>query len=195
MPRSRVITREEFDRLLNWLDLDRGRAGERYESIRQSLIQIFVWRGYNDAEDLADETINRVTLKLEDLVESYMGDPARYFHGVAKKVMLEAEKSQHQYQRVPLAALRPLAAGPDEDALEAELRAAALDRCLSKLTVEHRSLIMNYYREQRQSKIDRRKAIANKLDLRRGALRARVFRIRAKLEQCVRSELARLRKD
>jgi len=193
--RSREITAERFNTLLAWLDEDRGRAGEKYESIRHSLIKIFAWRGLNDAEDLADETINRVTLKVDGLIGSYKGDPTMYFYAVAKNLMLEATKSRQRHQRMPLAALKSLAAGPDSDELEAELRAEALDRCLSKLTKEHRRLLINYYREQKESKITRRKAMAKTLDLRGNTLRVRVHRIRAKLEGCVRSELAHLRGD
>src|SRR5687767_5895715 len=84
-----VVTQQAFDRLLDWLDADRDSAGSKYERIRVRLIKIFTCRGCGEADDLADETINRVTAKLGDIVESYSGDPALYFYGVAQKVHLE----------------------------------------------------------------------------------------------------------
>jgi hypothetical protein len=33
-----VLTREAFERLLAWLDPDRERAGQKYEKIRQKLV-------------------------------------------------------------------------------------------------------------------------------------------------------------
>jgi len=57
------LTQEAFDRLLQWLDQDRDEAGLKYESIRSKLIRIFKRYGWTTAEDLADESINRVTQK------------------------------------------------------------------------------------------------------------------------------------
>ena len=67
---------ENFDALLSWLDPDRNRAGNKYEEIRQSLIKIFSWRGFKDAEDLTDETISRVTAKVLEVSRDFRGDPA-----------------------------------------------------------------------------------------------------------------------
>ena len=58
------LTKEEFDELLSWLDTDPDRAGEKYEAIRHRLITIFLNRQCYEAEDLADETINRVAKKV-----------------------------------------------------------------------------------------------------------------------------------
>ena len=80
------LTEEEFRRLIDWLGPDDATAGARYEFIRQGLILFFVHRQCLDAEDLTDETINRVAKKLEKLAVSYEGERVRYFHGVAKKV-------------------------------------------------------------------------------------------------------------
>ncbi|HEY0083559.1 MAG TPA: hypothetical protein VGB61_12265, partial [Pyrinomonadaceae bacterium] len=64
MGKQSGLTQEGFERLLTWLSPDREQAGKKYEEIRQSLIKIFVWRGVHEAEDLADETITRVTWKV-----------------------------------------------------------------------------------------------------------------------------------
>src|SRR5258708_7517977 len=87
-----AITQEPFDALLAWLDLDRERAGKKYETIRAGLIRIFVAKGFNDAEDLADEAITRVVRRLPEIKDSYVGEPARYFHGVARNITLEASR-------------------------------------------------------------------------------------------------------
>lgn len=84
--KENTITQESFDTLLGWLDHNREIAGQKYEKIRQRLIRIFAGRGCFEAEELADETINRVTLKLPQFVETYIGEPALYFYGVADKI-------------------------------------------------------------------------------------------------------------
>ena len=81
-----VLSQDTFDELLTWLNPNRDQAGKTYENIRQRLIKIFTYRGIAVAEDLADETINRVAKKVHEIRSTYIGDPALYFHGVARYV-------------------------------------------------------------------------------------------------------------
>ena len=53
------MNQEQFEQLLNWLDRDRDKAGAKYEAIRKRLIKLFVCRGCDAAEDLADQTIRQ----------------------------------------------------------------------------------------------------------------------------------------
>jgi hypothetical protein len=64
MVKRRTLTEESFESLLSWLAPERESAGRRYEDIRQALVKIFTWRGIPEAEDMADETINRVAQKV-----------------------------------------------------------------------------------------------------------------------------------
>jgi RNA polymerase sigma factor (sigma-70 family) len=170
------LTKEQFNRLLVWLDPDPERAGEKYEAIRRRLISIFLNRQCFEAEDLADETINRVAHKVIELKDNYLGDPARYFYGVAKKVFLEHRRRREQPVRPP-----PTIAS--EEDLETSL--ACLDECLAKLSPPNRELILRYYQQQKQAKIASHKEMGEQMQLKAGALRARTHRIRVKLEKCV----------
>src|SRR5712692_5852224 len=107
MKRDYAINQESFDGLLGWLDTNREQAAQKYEKIRTSLIKIFTCRGCGEADDLADETINRVTAKVDIIASSYSGDPALYFYGVAQKVHLEYLRSRPVLQD-PLEAGREL---------------------------------------------------------------------------------------
>ena len=71
MKKEWVLTKEAFDALLEWLDPNRDIAAQKYETIRTRLIKIFSCRGCLEAEDLADETINRVTNKLPEICETF----------------------------------------------------------------------------------------------------------------------------
>lgn len=64
-------------------------AGEYSERLRHSLTTFFTLRRCIDAEDLADTTLNRAAQKLEAIGENYVGDPTRYFYGVARQVYRE----------------------------------------------------------------------------------------------------------
>lgn len=175
MNKEWVITQEAFDGLLAWLDADRDRAAQKYETVRTRLIKIFSCRGCGEADDLADETINRVTAKLSEIVDTYVGDPALYFYGVANKVFLE------YLRRRPMLESPPLREASDE--IEAEY--ACLERCMDQLPPESRRLVLEYYQEEKRAKINRRRKLAEELGIAVNALRIRAHRIRQQLQQCV----------
>lgn len=180
-----TLTPEAFERLLAWLDDDRDRAGERYEEIRSLLIKHFRRHGCSAAEELADESINRVAKRLPDFISTYTGEPARYFFGVAHHVHME-------YLRRPSSAPLPLKELPDT-AVPAEPSAPdeqspehlCLGLCIEKLPPRSRELITQYYCGERQTKIQMRKELADRLGVKLENLRLRAQRIRVSLKRCV----------
>ena len=86
---KRDVTPEDFQQLLNWLGPDPQRAGEKYESIRRGLTTLFDTWQCAEPDNLADETINRVLIKVQNIAATYSGDPALYFYGTAKNVRHE----------------------------------------------------------------------------------------------------------
>jgi RNA polymerase sigma factor (sigma-70 family) len=168
------LTQEAFERLLAWLDRDRDRAGQRYEEIRSQLIKIFVSRGCQVSEELADETINRVARKVKDIAGTYVGDPALYFYGVAKMVYLE------HLRRIPDVLPDPTPQSTERD----EARYECLQQCIGQLTPDNRELILAYYGEE-QTNEDRRKELAERMGMKPNALWVRAHRMREKLRRCV----------
>ena len=175
MKKNWVLSQESFNALLDWLDSDRERAGIKYEEIRRCLIKIFINRGCDEAEDLADETINRVVGKLGEIKKEFTGDPARYFYGVANKVLLE-----HQRRKPPQPPVFP----PD-DSNRVELEYRCLEDCIARLSEDNRELLFLYYQAEGREKIEQRKLLAEKLGIAPNALRIRAHRIRTALQQCV----------
>lgn len=176
------LTKEQFDQLLAWLDPDPGLAADKYEAIRRKLIKIFLNRGCDEAEDLADETINRVAKKPAALRDNYVGEPSHYFYGVAKNLFKEHLRDcrkRHQPPPPP----------PPRDEMEPRLN--CLDQCLEELDPESREFILRYYEEQRQAKITLHKEMSAQLNVNSGALRARAHRIRARLRECAEQCLKR----
>jgi RNA polymerase sigma factor (sigma-70 family) len=177
MNKNSVITQAAFDKMLSWLDADRERAGKKYETIRRRLIEIFAGRGCREAEDLADETINRVARKSQDVAEGYVGEPAYYFYAVAKNILLEYWKAKPP----------PEMPAPPTPIPEAQLEReqACLEQCLGHLPEQSRELILRYYSEEQRVKIDQRKALCDQLGIAPNALRIRIHRIRVTLKQCL----------
>ena len=183
MNKEWTLTQAALDSLLTWLDPDREKAGERYEAIRTRLIKLFTCRGCPEAEDLADETINRVTSKLGEVAEGYQGDPALFFYGVAKKVRQEYDRRKFKRAAPSTTPLSARPAPPEEE--EAADEKDCLEMCMSVLPVEHRTIVIEYYRGEKRAKIDNRKRLALKLGVAINALRIRAHRIRAALQSCV----------
>jgi hypothetical protein len=76
---------------------------------------------------------------------------------------------------------RPGEPAHDERLLE------CLDRCLSTLGPDDRTLILEYYRDEQRAKIERRRHLAASLRLTANALAIRACRLRDKLERCIRA--------
>jgi hypothetical protein len=56
---------------------------------------------------------------------------------------------------------------------------------MQKLSVENRTLLIEYYQDEGQAKINRRKRLAKHLGIAINALRIRAYRVRATLLECV----------
>lgn len=175
MHRNWVISSESFDALLDWLDADRDQAGIKYEQIRSKLITFFSGRAHSEAEELADETINRVASRLNEIKNQVYGERVRYFYGVARKVQMEyLRRKQPEASRESTT-----------DAEQVEIEFRCLEECIAKLSPENRELVLSYYQADGRKKIDQRKVLAEKLGIAPNALRIRAYRIRAALQKCV----------
>jgi DNA-directed RNA polymerase specialized sigma24 family protein len=165
--------------LLGWLDGNVDSAAEKYEKIRQRLIRVFVGRGCHEAELLADRTIDRVIAKVPQINQDYVGEPAAYFYAVGNKIHLEWLRSQRREREVTFIELT--ADTEEEEGAEY----GCLESCLDKLPRDAREMILEYYRDEKRAKIERRKNLAQKLGVSIGALQIKASRIRSKLSSCV----------
>jgi RNA polymerase sigma factor (sigma-70 family) len=188
---ERGLSAIAFTRLLEWLDDGVDSYGEKYLEMRRRLIAYFDRRNRPFADDLADDTLNRIGQTLERGGTIGITPQARYCYVVARFVLLEDVRRNHR--RVSLneswhadgespspqrlaADLRQTRDESDDDRLE------SLDQCLEELTPEHRRLIVDYYRDDGREKISRRADMAKRLGISMNALSIRACRIRAQLQ-------------
>jgi len=190
MPREREPTDNSFNELLAWLHPEREAAALIYETLRADLIKIFWWRGCNDPEGMADETIIRVTRKVGEMAASYIGSPTSYFYGVAKNLLHEYDRKR-DLSLLPQAEQFILPAPLTEEDDSSERVYECFEKCLKRLEARERKLVIRYYDGQGKAKIDGRKRLADKLGIDLNALRVRTRRIRSKLRECIEKCLAK----
>jgi DNA-directed RNA polymerase specialized sigma24 family protein len=170
------VTREKFASFLEWLNPDRDLAGEEYERLRFRLCTFFSQRQCRFADELADETINRVILKVsEERIENKIG----YCYGVAKNIFRESLRKERTHLDIDDVTIA--AKDPEEQSFSDE----CLDKCLEKLSPESRNLLLDYFSEAKQAKIELHRRISAGLATTQTALRMRVMRTKHKLKICV----------
>lgn len=173
---NKEVTQEMFAGFLDWLCPGGRGAGEEYERLRFRLITLFRQRRCRFPEELADETINRVMLKVAEVnVENKLA----YCYGVAKNVYRESLRKERQH--LNLDEVTPVAPAPVEQSFSGE----CLERCLAELPPESRNLILDYFSEVKLAKIELHRRISESFQLTQTALRMRVMRIKQRLKSCV----------
>lgn len=190
-----LLTELAFTRLLEWLDEGTESHGERYLEMRRRLVSYFDRRDRPHADELADETLNRIGRTLEQTGAIATRPAARYCYVVARFVLLEDIRRGRR--QVPLehnwhgdVSTRhniSLVEQPEEHLVAREQRLDCLDRCLEQLRPDQRDLVIEYYRDAQRQRIDRRRQLAAKLGISMNALGIRACRIRDALMTCMAS--------
>lgn len=170
------ITQESFARFLEWLSPDSEHAGEEYERLRFRLFRFFSLRHCNHADELADETINRVILKCSaEQIENRLA----YCYGVAKNVYRESLRRERPYLDIDEVEIAVTA--PPQQSFSSD----CLDKCLEKLPADSRNRLLDYFSETGQKKIKLHQDISEKLKMTQTALRMSIMRSKQKLKTCV----------
>ena len=195
MKKDWILNQSAFQQFLKWLDGDADSGGESYLEIRRRLVLYFDRKNCASPDELADETLNRVTRRLEEEGAITDASPAHYCYIVAKYVFLEAVRAPES-RKTNVDDLSPSAlaasqlavpASPDAQELAKEKRLNCLEKCLRRLQSPDQKMILEYYQGEQRAKIERRSQLAERLGLTMNALTIRACRIRTKLEQCVRT--------
>jgi DNA-directed RNA polymerase specialized sigma24 family protein len=173
---KKEVTPENFVSFLGWLSSDPDRAGEEYERLRFRLCTFFSQRHCSFADELADETINRVILKV---AEEQIENKIAYCYGVARNVYRESLRKERTHLDIDEVTIA--AKAPEEPSFSSE----CLDECLEKLPPDTRNLLLEYFSEAKSAKIELHRRISESLATTQTALRMRVMRTKQKLKVCV----------
>lgn len=173
---------QPFNLFLSSLSSDRDTAEKKLEDIRRRLVIMLECRGCACSEDLAHEAILRFTHRLSRMDAPFTGDAIAYLYTVAYNLYLEYARKDF----LPLPEDCSEIPQPDVEAVKAkEQLHKCLDECLEQLDPESRKLALDYYRFEKQIKIDFRKSLARGLGISVNALRIRLLNIRVRLEECI----------
>ena len=170
---------ERLRAFLDWLSSDSANPDDAYEVARRRLVIFFAGRKCLDPEALADQTLDLAMRKLPDIPAE--AKPMAYLIGIAKNIYrdeLRATQKADAFRSAQASLPRPLSS-------DVESRHSCLEKCLDELPAEDRSLVLGYYSESKQAKIDKRKQLADRYGLNLNALRNRIFRLNQRLALCV----------
>ena len=123
----------------------------KYQSLHRKLVKLFEWRGLPYAESLADETIDSVIRKLDEVDIQNVN---LHVIGVASNVLKENRHITTRSSSLDELPTAALSLKPCEDEtrraeeLERERRLACLGRTMRALSEKERNLIIRNYQSQ-----------------------------------------------
>jgi len=194
--------------LLAALGPDMEQAGRKYARMRERLTNFFTWNRVGNADELADETLDRLARRLgrtgaadsnrdRDEVGSARNEaverPEDFAAGIARLVLHEQRRRQlraeQAFDKIQREGDADQVAWRAEELHRAEERSAVLEKCMAELSEEQRELIRRYYSVEGRTMIGARRRLAEEMGISINALRNRALRIRAELESQVRSRI------
>lgn len=181
---SDALRAEHFEALLRRLGPDRELAGARYEQLRRRLIVVFTYRGCGNAEELVDQTMDRVARKLAEEGPGHeSADLSPFVLAVAWNIARESFRRPHpESLSADADPPDPVASADGVETKEREQR--CLDWCLDRLAQDERELLLTYFQDERGAKIKRRALLARELRISSTALRLRIWRLTGNLRLC-----------
>lgn len=175
------VTPEKLQAFLAWLASGANSREEVYETAHRRLILFFAGRKCLDPESLADRTLDLAMRKLAEIpIEA---NPMAYLIGIAKNIYRDELRAAQKAEAFRSAH----SVTPSQSESDIESRHSCLEKCLAELPAHERAMVLGYYSESRQAKIDKRKQLADLYGLTLNALRNRVFRLNQRLALCVTS--------
>lgn len=176
-----VLTATGLEKLLSKLDDDAG----KYEVLRLKLCRFVVRRGCSNvhADELADESFDRIAAKMEEgvIVEIALA----YILQIARFVWLEFSRENNEDNfgdEMPVQIVQP------NFGKETDERIVCLRKCVCEIAPENddRKMLIGYYDSTFGDKLKNQiKKLAEKFGIRQNALKVKMFRLREKLENCI----------
>ncbi|MEQ1921101.1 MAG: sigma-70 family RNA polymerase sigma factor [Pyrinomonadaceae bacterium] len=169
-----------------------------YDELRKMLVRYSRIKGFSqeDAEDIASETISRVIERVNKDTEYKIEEPVAYFVMTARHLMSSKWRSKKTNPRMESLEGVEVVQSEGNNILDdlvenekSEQYKACMEKCLDTLSSESRQIIVEYYQNPRV----KREQLAIKFDISVSTLRVKVYRIKERLQQCLKSCLEKNR--
>lgn len=179
MPKS--LTSEALEKLLDAFSDDKSAAAAAYAELRDSLVRFFELKGISDADQAADETLDRVPERINPNTKKK--DVKFIAFSIAKFVFLETIRKE-QKQKAAANGYYEKRAAPrlpgETDGFE-----PLLD-CFKSLYDRERALLLEYFADLPPDQLAaHRQRMADREQMDLNALRNRISRLRRRLEECL----------
>jgi DNA-directed RNA polymerase specialized sigma24 family protein len=160
-------------------------AGEQFEVLRRRLVFYFEARRCDDPEELAHVTLERLMQKHREHVE--VRDLTLYSYGVARNVLYEYLRKKNAEMKYVSQQVRRSHAGADDEGAAArkERRLGCMEECVAGLSPQDRALLTDYFKGRGRGRQERRRRMAEQLDISREALTLRIFHLKGRLKKCI----------
>lgn len=184
--RKREASAEDFQRLLARLNSDPNQAWQSYDVLRRKLVMFFEYHCRFQAEELAEEVLDRIAKKSE----SYeITNVAEFAFGVARNLRKEAIRKTPFVQMSNVeASQRGHSSQDPEEAIvshiDSQKKLECFLQCMKRLDAEERKLLFEYYPLDDIELEERRLRLAEKHQINLSTLRTRMARLREKMEIC-----------
>ncbi len=181
---AKNLTAESFSVLLKTFSSDEAEAASAYAKLRDSLIRFFQIKGDKTPDEAADETLDRVAVKLGDDV--LITDLTKYSFGVARLVFLEGLRKKQKEKM----AFENFYAENERQIFDEETdEFAPFRECFESLAEANRSILQAYFADLPYAELDdKRRKLTASLGISSNNLRLKIFRLRRRLEDCVRGK-------
>ena len=189
--RKRDVSAEDFKRLLATLDPDPMRAWQAYDQLRQRLVKFFKYTHGIQAEELAEEALDRIAKRPDSHeIENVM----QFAFGVARHLRMEASRKATTVSMPASGTDGDFFPARDEhpettviNKIDNERKIRCFLHCMRSFAPQDRQLILQYHPVKGDSLEERRQKLAETLGINGAALRTRVSRLKHRLDECFRA--------
>lgn len=180
----KVLTSKSFAKLLTALSADEAEAAVLYTKLRDSLVRYFELKGISEANEAADETLDRIP---ERIASDTKSEEVNYIaFSVARYIFLE--KIREEKKRTVAADGFHLKSGTSREADERN-EFDALRECFKSLYDDERKLLAEYFADLSAGELfEHRQKLAQREGIGMNNLRNKISRLRRRLEDCVKEK-------
>ncbi len=179
---------ESFKILFAALASEADESTVKYTELRNSLVRYFQIKGDADADEAADETLDRVALKLSQ--NAPVDNVTNYSFGAARLIFLErlrkAEKTFKAEREFYKHRTSDENAAPQDDF-------RFFRECFDRLNEPERRILIDYFADLPFFKLtDYREKLSREYDVSLINLRVKIYRLRVRLEDCLKNKLSKI---